>query len=196
VNRTKNLANRIRGWFPKEAQLPTLQLHTKPRNLLTKKNILLITIGVIVAMLVSGMVFFVFLINFFNLPNQPKEAQDTVNAYINALNDYNATAAWNLISPSIQASYGTLQNFTGSFVSQLQQSDWHAQIITNDYESGTIAEYCLFQFQNSCHINTYIEISQSNTLLTYKAVSFDLKTYAYSNFQPSDWKINSKFTGS
>jgi hypothetical protein len=172
-----------------------MQVGTRPKKLLTKNHILLIVAGLAIAMLVSGAIFFALFINIFSLPNQPQEAQNTLNAYINALNEYNATAAWNLISPSMQASYGTIQNYTASFVEQLESSDWHAQVITNYYEYGTIAEYCLFPFQNSCHINTYLEISQSNTLLTYKTVSFDLKTYAYSNFQPSDWKINSKFTG-
>jgi hypothetical protein len=172
-----------------------MQFENKPKKFFTKRNILLISIGIIVAMLLSGVIFFGVCINLFSLPNQPQEAQNTVKAYINALNEYNATAAWNLISPSMQASYGTIQNYTAGLVEHLESSGWHAQIITDDYEYGTIAEYCLFPFQNSCHINTYIEISQSNTLLTYKTVSFYLKTYAYSNFQPSDWKINSKFTG-
>ena len=191
----KNFGNRIRGWLPREPPLPTLQVGAKPKKFLTKNHILLIVAGLAIVMVVSGAIFFAFVINIFSLPNQPQEAQDMVNAYINALNEYNATAAWNLISPSMQASYGTIQNYTASFVEQLESSDWHAQVITNDYEYGTIAEYCLFPFQNCCHINTYLEISQSNTPLTYKTVTFDLKTYAYSDFQPADWKINSKFTG-
>ena len=167
-----------------------MQVGAKPKKFLAKNHILLIVAGLAIAMLVSGAIFFAFVINIFSLPNQPQEAQGTVNAYINSLNEYNATAAWNLISPRMQASYGTIQNYTASFVEQLKSSGWHAQIMTSNYMYGTIAEYCLFPFQNSCHINSCIEISQSNTLLTYKTVSFDLKTYEYSNFQPSDWKIN------
>ena len=170
-------------------------MRDRSHGLLTRRTLFLIIVGVLVTMLVCGIVFFAFFISLFNLPNQPQEAQSTVNAYINALNDYNATAAWNLISPSMQAMYGTVQNFTDSFVSQLRNTGWHAQLTENNYEYGTIAEYCLVPFQNSCRVDALIAVTQNNSQLTAETFTFDLKTYAFSNYQPSDWKINSKFTG-
>ena len=117
-------------------------------------------------------------------------AQNTMKTYINALNDYNATAAWDLMSPNMQASYGTMQNFTDSYVSQLQQSGWHAQLLTIKNEYGTIAVYILIPFQNSYHIVADIGITQNNSSSATKTYTFDLKTYTFKNFQPSGWKID------
>jgi hypothetical protein len=103
VNPKRYLENHIHGWLPKESRLPTLQLENKSKKFFTKRNILLISVGIIVAMFLSGAIFFVALINSFPIANQPKEAQNTVNAYSNALNDYNATGAWDLMSPNMQA---------------------------------------------------------------------------------------------
>jgi hypothetical protein len=95
----------------------------------------------------------------------------------------------------MQASYGTIQNFTNTFVDQLQQAGWHAQLVEINFEYGTIAEFILVPFQNSCHITADVAITRNNSSLTNGTFTFDLKTYAFSNYQPSDWKINSKFTG-
>jgi hypothetical protein len=172
-----------------------MQLEYKQKKFFNKRSIFVISVSIIVALVVSGIVFFSFFINLFSLTDQPKEAQNTVNAYINALNGYNATAAWNLLSPSMQASYGTIKNFNESFVTQLKESGWHAQINTNVFEYGTIAEFSLISLQNSATVNANIGIMKSNSTVTNVRFTFDLKTYAYSHYQPSDWKINSKFTG-
>jgi hypothetical protein len=179
----------IRGWLPKEPHLPSLRLENKPKKLLTKRNVLLIFVGIIIAMLLSGAVFFLFFINLFPLSNPVEEAQNTMKTYINALNDYNATAAWDLMSLKMQASYGTIQNFTDSYVSQLRQSGWHAQLLDIKSAGGTIAVYILIPFQDSYRIVADIRIIQNNSTVT-KTQTFDLKTYIYKNFQPSDWKID------
>jgi hypothetical protein len=196
MNLKKYLENHIRGWLPKEPHLPTMQLENKPKKFFTKRNILLISVGIIIAMLLSGAIFFIAFINLLPFPDQTQEARNTVKAYVNALNDYNATAAWDLMSPNMQASYGTIQNFTDSFVSQLQESGWHAQLVKNNFEYGTIAEWSLIPFQNACRIVADIAITRNNSPLTNGTFTFDLKTYAFGHFQPSDWKINNKFTGS
>ena len=67
-------------------------------------------------------------INFLS-SNPVEETQNTMKTFINALNDYDATAAWNLMSPNLQTSYGTIQNFTDSYVKQLQQTGWHTQLL-------------------------------------------------------------------
>jgi len=193
----KNIGNRIRGWLPREPPLPTMQVGAKPKKLLTKNHILFIVAGLAIVMVASGAIFFAFAItNSFSLTNQPQEAQDTVNAYVNALNAYNATAAWNLISPSMQATYGTLQNFSDSFVNHLQESGWHAQTIKNVFVYGTLAEFCLFNFQNSAHVNVDLEIIKNNLFAINETFTFELKTYGFSHYQPVDWRIDCKFTGS
>jgi hypothetical protein len=186
----KYLENRVRGWLPKEPHLPTLQLENKPKKFFTKRNMLLISVGLIIAMLLLGAIFFIFFINLFPLSNPVEEAQGTMNAYIKALNDYNATAAWNLMSLNMQASYGSIQNFTNSYVNQLQRSGWHAQLpdVKNAY--GSIAEYILVPFQDSYRIVANIRITQNNSSSATKTQTFDLKTYTFKNFQPSGWKID------
>ena len=187
----RRFANHVRGWLP-QRPLPSMHVHNKPKKFFAKRNILLFAAGIIISMFLSGAIFFETLSNSFPNANQEQEAQNTVIAYINALNNYNATAAWGLMSPNMQASYGTIQNYIESFVSQLQESGWHAQVIKNDFEYGTIAEYCLFPFQNSCQISTYLKITQNNSSLTNLALTFELKTYAFNHNHPSDWKIDSK----
>ena len=193
----KNFGNRIRGWLPKDPQLPTVQVRNGERKLLSRRALLLISVGIIVAMLVGSIfTFLVFnAIGPISFSDPTEQAQDTVNAYINALNNHNATAAWKLMSPSIQASYGTLQNFNSSFVSQLQQSSWHAQIMKNCYDYGTIASYSLVPIQDSLMLVEKIGISRNNSSLTAGTFTFNLKTYAYSHDQPTNWNIDSKFTG-
>jgi hypothetical protein len=138
-------------------------------------------------MLLSGPVFFIFSLNLFS--NPVEEAQNTMKTFINALNDYNATAAWNLMSPHMQASYGAIQNFTDTYVSQLQQSAWHAQLLDVKNAGGSIAVYVLIPFQDSYQIVADITITQNNSSAT-KTQTFNLKTYVFKNFQPSDWKID------
>lgn len=188
-NLTAYLKNRIRGWLPKEPHLPTLQLENKPKKFFTKRNVLSIFVGIIIAMLLSGAVFFPLFINLFPLSNPIEEAQNTMKTFINALNDYNATAAWDLMSPNMQASYGAIQNFTDSYVSQLQQSGWHAQLLDIKNAGGTIAVYILIPFQDSYRIVADIRITQNNSSVT-KTRTFDLKTYVFKNFRPSGWKID------
>lgn len=151
--------------------------------------------GIIIAMLLSGAIFFLTFVNLFPSSNPIGEAQNAVNAYINALNNYNATAAWNLMSPDMQASFGTIQNFTDCYVSQLQQSGWHAQLLRTNFVYGTIAVYSLIPLQNSCQVAADIEIAWNNSASTTRTFTFSLKTYAYDDFQPSDWKIDNRFTG-
>jgi predicted PurR-regulated permease PerM len=177
----------IRGWLPKEPDLPTLQLENRPKKLFTKRNVLLIFVGMIIAMLLSGAVFFGFFMNLFS--NPVEEAQNTVKTFINALNDYNAAAAWDLMSPRMQASYGSIQNFAGSYVTQLQQSGWNAQLLDVQNVGGSIAVYILIPFQDSYRIVADTRITQNNSSVT-KTQTFDLKTYVFKNFQPSSWKID------
>ena len=156
---------------------------------------LLISAGVIVALLLFGSIFFAATaINLSPFQDQRKEALNAVQTYINALNDYNATTTWNLMSPNVQAVYGTIQNFTDSFVSPLKEPGWHAQILANNFDYGTIAEYILVPFQNSGHITVVLGITSTNSPATSATFTFELKTYAYGHFQPSDWKIDNQFT--
>lgn len=190
MNPKKRLEQQIRGWLPKEPHLPTLQLENKPKKFFTKRNILLISVGIIIATLLFGAVFFIFFINLFPLSNPVEEGQNTMKTYIKALNDYNATAAWNLMSSNMQAAYGSIQNFTDSYVSQLQQSGWHAQLLQIKNEYGSIAVYSLIPFQNSYRIVADIGITQDNSSSATKTYTFDLKTSTFKNFQPSGWKID------
>jgi len=185
----EDLQKQIRGWLPKDPHLPTMQLKNKPKKFLTKRNVLLISVGIIIAMLLSGAIFFS-LINLFPLSNPMQEAQNTMKSYINALNDYNATAAWDIMSPNMQVRYGTIQNFTDSYVSQLQQSGWHAQLLEIKNAYGTIAVYSLIPFQDSCQIVAGIGITRNNSSSATETYTFDLKTYTFKNFQPSSWKID------
>ena len=198
LNSTKNLVNRIRGWLPKEPQMPTVQVGNATRKVFSKRSLLLISAGIIVAMLIAGSIFFFLTFNAagpISFSDPTDQAQDTVNAYINALNDYNAAAAWSLMSPSIQASYGTLENFNDSFVSQLQASGWHAQIIKNVADYGTVAFYSFVPIQDSLTVVEELGIARNNLSLTAGTFTFNVKTYAYSHNQPTDWKVDNKFTG-
>jgi len=172
-----------------------MRLEGKQKKLFTKRNILLMSVGIIVAMLIIGSIFlFLTYVNVFqsaSLSNPTQEAQNTLNAYINSLNDYNATAAWSLTSPNLQTSYGTLQNFNSTFISPLQATGCHAQIIKNNSAYGTIAYRSLIPIQNSWNINADFEITKHNSSQTNQALTFNLKTYAYSHYQPTDWKIDS-----
>lgn len=194
----KSLESRVRGWLPKEPRLPSRQLEAKPRKFFPVKTVVLIVVCVIIAMLLVGAVFSLLLIPLMHshFSDQTIEAQNTVNNYINALNHYDVPTAWGLMSPNMQASYGTIQNFTESFVNQLQGSGWHAQIIKNTFEYGTIAEYSLVPMQNSCQILLNLRLTRSNSNSTNETFAFELKTYAFSHNAPSNWKIDSKFAGS
>jgi hypothetical protein len=191
----KQLEGHVRGWLPKEPHLPTMQMENKPKRFFTKRNIVLISASIIIAMLLSGAVFFLAFVNLFPSSNPIGEAKNAVNTYINALNDYNASAAWDLMSPDMQAQYVTIQNFTDSCVSQLQQSGWHAQLLRTDFLYGTIAVYSLIPLQNSCQVAADIEITRNNSASTTQTFTFSLKTYAYDDFHSSDWKIDNRFTG-
>jgi hypothetical protein len=196
MNPKKYLENRIRGWLPEGPHLSTLQLKNRPKKFFTRRNVLLIFVGVIIALLLSGgLVFFLVSTNLFPLSNPVNQAQSTMKTFIDALNDYNATAAWDIMSPNMQASYGTVQNFTDSYVSQLQQSGWHAQLLDIKNAGGTIAVYILIPFQDSYRIVADTRITQNNSTVT-KAQTFDLKTYVFKNFQPSGWKIDNWSTNS
>lgn len=201
MNEKKSLVNRIHGWLPKEPHLPAARLEGQPKRFFSQRNVLILVVGVLVCVVVVGSVlFFLVFSNLFQsfsvsaFSNPVGEAQNTLSAYIDALNAYNATAAWNLLSPNMQISYQTLQNFNDSFVGKLQTSGWHAQIVSDSSGYGTIASWTPLHIQNSWTMPVDLRVTLDNASSTYKTINFSVKSYAYSNNQPTNWKIDSKFT--
>jgi hypothetical protein len=178
--------------------MPTVQVGNGTRKVFSKRSLLLISAGIIVAMLVAGSIFFFMIFNTpgpISFSDPTEQAQDTLNSYVNALNDHNTTAAWNLLSPSVQSLYQSIENFNESVMIPLQQSGWHAQINDDNSGYGTIATFFPIPMQDVWTIIANLGITHNNSTAIYRTVSFNLKTYTFSHYQPSNWKINCKFTG-
>ena len=55
-----------------------------------------------------------------------KEAENVIDTYINALNNYNATEAWTLMSPTLRS--GKTYSEFEEFVQNLESKQWRANI--------------------------------------------------------------------
>jgi hypothetical protein len=187
MNPKRYLEQRIQGWLPKEPNFPVFQ-STARHKILTKRGVFWLFVGITVAMLISGAVFFIF---FFSpnwwqyMQTAPADAENTMKSFINALNSYDTDAAWSLMSPALQTSYVTIQNFNGTVVSELQQIGWHAQLlsVTRVWGDFTLPGSLV---PNSAHIVAQFQVTQNGMPLTSKSYTFDL-------VKPSEWRINNSF---
>lgn len=57
------------------------------------------------------------------------EVEKVINSFIDALNNYDADAAWALMSPGLQSSYKTKANFNSSVLEALKEDFWHVSEI-------------------------------------------------------------------
>jgi len=88
----------------------------------SRKKILTIAIVVVAVVAVAGFLLWQFLIPSF------AEVENSIRSFITALNNYDADASWVLMSPTLQADYGTKQDFNSSILNGFKQSSWHAEL--------------------------------------------------------------------
>jgi len=56
------------------------------------------------------------------------EAENTTKSFIAELSDYDLDASWALMSPDLQASYGSKAIFNSTILSGFKQSEWEASL--------------------------------------------------------------------
>jgi len=86
------------------------------------KKILIIAIVVVVAVAAAGIYLWQ------SLSPSFAEAENTTKSFIAALNDYDLDGSWALMSPDLQASYGSKARFNSTILSGFKQSGWEASL--------------------------------------------------------------------
>lgn len=172
------------GWIPKEPIMPTLQTTKTSKSLFTKKGFVWLTLAAVAVMFAVGAIYFV-------LSFSPNWVQDvglsvadskaTVGSFVTALDDYNASAAWDLMSPSLQASYGSPERFNETVISNLATNGWHAQIVeTTKVQGDFTSPNSLVKSQ--AQITVELQVTQDSAISS--------KSYTFDLVKPSEWKIN------
>jgi hypothetical protein len=154
----------------------------------TKTRLLWLCAGIIAAVLVSGAAFvaFFFVQNIWQgVDTSVAESENTVNSFIAALNNYDANTAWNLMSPALQTSYGTMQNFNDTVIGVLRQSGWHAQLLSVLSIEGNFTLPSSL-VRSSAQIKTQLKVTQNGVPTNV--------TYVFELVKPSEWRINNKLT--
>jgi hypothetical protein len=113
------------------------------------------------------------------------ESENTVNSFIAALNNYDDNTAWNLMSPALQTSYGTMQNFNDTVIGVLRESGWHAQLLSVLSIEGNFTLPSSL-VRSSAQIKTQSKVTR-NGVSTNVTCIFEL-------VKPSEWRINNKLT--
>jgi predicted PurR-regulated permease PerM len=90
--------------------------------MLSKKTILAIVLVVVV---ITGVAIGAIVL-WKSITNSFEEAENAIDTYINALNSYNATEAWTLMSPTLRSDK-TYSEFE-EFVQNLESSQWRASV--------------------------------------------------------------------
>jgi predicted PurR-regulated permease PerM len=90
--------------------------------MLSKKTILAIVLVVVV---IAGVAIGAIVL-WKSITNSFEEAENAIDTYINALNSYNATEAWTLMSPTLRSDK-TYSEFE-EFVQNLESSQWRASV--------------------------------------------------------------------
>lgn len=90
--------------------------------MVSKKKILIAAIIVVVAVAAAGIYLWQ------SLSPSFAEAEITIKSFIAALNDYDLDASWVLMSPDLQASYGSKADFNSTVLSGFKQSEWEASL--------------------------------------------------------------------
>ena len=90
--------------------------------MVSRKKILIIAIVAVVAVVAAGIYLWQ------SLSPSFAEAENTIKSFIAALNDYDLDASWALMSPDLQASYGSSARFNSIILSGFKQSEWEASL--------------------------------------------------------------------
>jgi hypothetical protein len=91
--------------------------------MVSKKKVIIVAIVIIAVVVVAVGVYL-----WQSLSASFAEVEDTIKSFLVALNDYDADASWALMSPTLQSSYGTKEDFKSDFLDGLEQSSWHAEL--------------------------------------------------------------------
>jgi hypothetical protein len=179
----EHVENLIRGWLPKESGFPILH-NTAHRRILSKSRLLWLCAGLTVAMLVIGTVFFAFFLQniWRDVDASMAESEKTMSSFVAALSNHDAAAAWSLMSPALQASYGTKENFSDTVITELREYGWHAQVLSVISIGG---DFTLpgSLIQSSARIRARLQITQRGV--------FSNETHTFDLVKPSEWRINS-----
>jgi len=90
--------------------------------MISKKKILIIAIVIVAVVAVAG----VFLLQSFTASFA--EVEDAIKTFLSKVNSYDAAGAWALMSPDLQNSYGTQEDFRSEILDGFEQSSWHAEL--------------------------------------------------------------------
>jgi len=110
------------------------------------------------------------------------EVENTIRSFIAALNNYDADASWALMSPTLQAFYGTKESFNGSIISGFRQFSWHAELTGISSKS--------IETKNSMTIARFVvtlQISQAGFSTYSDAYTFKLVKIE-GQWKISDWQ--------
>ena len=88
--------------------------------MLSKKQILIIAIVITLVAVIGTQIWQSFDVSF-------AEVENTIRSFITALNIYDTDASWGLMSPTLQASYGTKEDFN-AFLIGCSQGSWHVAL--------------------------------------------------------------------
>ena len=89
---------------------------------LVSKKILIAVPVIIIVAVIAGILVWRFMETSFT------EVEDAIQSFISALNNYDADASWDLMSPTLRSFYGTKEDFNSSVLDGLRQSGWHAEL--------------------------------------------------------------------
>ena len=90
---------------------------------LVSKKILIAVPVIIAVVAVAGIFVWRFMESSF------AEVENAIKSFVSALNNYDADACWDLMSPSLRSFYGTKEDFNSSILDGLRQSSWHAELV-------------------------------------------------------------------
>jgi len=91
--------------------------------MLSKKAILTI---VIVVVIIAGVAIGISIL-WRSFTGSFREVENAIDTYISALNNYNATEAWTLMSPTARSEIGTYSEFE-EFIQSMESRQWRAEI--------------------------------------------------------------------
>ena len=112
------------------------------------------------------------------------EVETAITSYINAVNNYDADASWELMSPDLQLSYTSKENFNSSILDGLKQTSWQASLASISSKSVEINNGV-----TTAHFIVTLQINETGYSPWHENYTFDLIKIG------NQWKIDNWRTG-